>query len=56
MKMWLNIIGKPDRDQISPAFTQAGVDEKGLIVYNDLEAVLMQGLMAKGLFLPLTAE
>lgn len=56
MKMWLNIIGKPDRDQISPAFNNARVDEKGVIHYKDLEAVLMQGLMAKGLLLPLTAE
>ncbi len=56
MKMWLNIIGKPDRDQISPAFSNAGVDEKGMIRFKDLEAVLMQGLMAKGLLTLLSNE
>lgn len=56
MKMWLNIVGKPDKDQIKPAFEAAGVEEKPIIFYKELEAVLLQGLIQRGLLQNVTSE
>ncbi len=56
MKMWLNIVGKPDKDQIKPAFDAAGVEEKPIIFYKELEAVLLQGLVQRGLLQHVSSE
>jgi hypothetical protein len=55
MKMWLNIVGKPDQEQLTPAFLAANVPQNASIDYSQLEAVILQGLIQKGSLQALTA-
>lgn len=55
VKMWMSIVGKLDQDSIQSAFEATNLDSKAELSYEDLQLVLLQGLMQKE-FLPMISH
>ena len=54
--MWFDIVGKLDHDRIAKAFENANISEKSPLGYDELESILIQGLIIRGLLPSLTEE
>jgi len=54
--MWFDVVGKLDHDRISKAFESADISEKAPLGYDELEMILIHGLILRGALPPLNDE